>query len=458
MLNLITKVQKPRNLSLTIYNNVRRKARTPKFTDFVGSNSEIQNVKSRKPGSDPKSTPISAAFFETIPTLNQFIRDPENNTEIQLVSKKASVNSEYKLFLQQQFPEHVQVNDWSETRSSVNLDGKAGTEAGFFMRETVKWDDVFNPNFENKVNKTYKIVSSVKVDAEETESIEPENIQNSESISFKFTKKYGSPTTVQKQVWALDNKFKHLLFSAPTATGKTLAYGELIAREKQRREKTDSHNPFCLVLTPNEKMVNQISQELINIYGLKVFTQNSRLNYSEPTYKLKHYDVIVSTPAIFKRWCDHWHMSVKTIEMLCLDEADHILVKRFNRIRNAFGEEVETYGRGDFGRVFYIMKKLINCKKSVLSSATLGLEGERSIMNFQDLMKSGILDYPVNILNVEEVDSGDTEVSGVGLNTQIKHVFIDNTRKRWGEKLRKMKTEKSGETPKCQNELNEFEN
>ena len=442
MLNFITKVQKPRNLSLTIYNNVRRKARTPKFSDIEGPNNEIQKINSGGLISNPKSTPIPAAFFETIPTLNQFIRDPENNTEIQLVSKKASDNSEYKLFLQHQFPEHVQVNDWSETRGSVNLDGKSQTSAGFFMKKTVKWDDVFNPDFENKINKTYKVVSSVKVNGEETESIEPENIQSSESISFKFTKKYGSPTTVQKQVWALDNKFKHLLFSAPTATGKTLAYGELIAREKIRRQKTNSHNPFCLVLTPNEKMVNQISQELIHMYGLKVFIQNSRLNYSEPTYKLKNYDVIVSTPAIFKRWCDHWHMGVKSIEMLCLDEADHILVKRFNRIRNAFGEEVETYGRGDFGRVFYIMKKLINCKKSVLSSATLGLEGERSIMNFQDLMKSGILDYPVNILNVEEVDSGDSEVSGVGLNTQIKHVFIDNTRKRWGENLKKKAIEK----------------
>ena len=72
MLRFITK-PRCRNLSLTVYNNVRRRAKISKPNTETETN---------------PSVPIPAAFFETIPTLNQYIRELNHTSEINLTTNK----------------------------------------------------------------------------------------------------------------------------------------------------------------------------------------------------------------------------------------------------------------------------------------------------------------------------------------------------------------------------------
>ena len=118
MLRFIPKIRR-RNLSLSVFNNVRRR------TAVLKTETDIN-----------KSIPIPSAFFETVPTLNQYIRELNY---VNLVTN--NTDSDYIDILKKQITEYVQILDPVQSSSdSIDLDGNKnnGQQWESFQTENVQ--------------------------------------------------------------------------------------------------------------------------------------------------------------------------------------------------------------------------------------------------------------------------------------------------------------------------------
>lgn len=162
----------------------------------------------------------------------------------------------------------------------------------------------------------------------------------SEEIKENLRNKgYKRPTDIQYKSIPPIMRGEDVLAVAQTGTGKTVAFAlPVIHRLSSRRKGSDKHSLRCVVMVPTHELAIQVSgvfKELAvgtsvqveGIYGgIDQDPQIERLNSGV--------DVIVATPGRLFDLESQGYLSLKAVETLILDEADHMLELGFKHDMN----------------------------------------------------------------------------------------------------------------------------
>jgi ATP-dependent RNA helicase DeaD len=144
-------------------------------------------------------------------------------------------------------------------------------------------------------------------------------------------KSYVEPTPVQLAVIADDARDRDLLVSAQTGSGKTIAFGLVIAQvllgEQTRLVKAAA--PRALIIAPTRELAQQVCKELTWLYadaGARITTCVGGMDPHRERHALSAgVHVVVGTPG---RLCDHLDrgaLVLDSVEVVVLDEADEML-------------------------------------------------------------------------------------------------------------------------------------
>jgi len=112
-----------------------------------------------------------------------------------------------------------------------------------------------------------------------------------------------------------------VLAKSPTGSGKTLAFAIPIVQRAGRG------TPFALVLVPTRELCAQVTLEFALIAGddLKVASVYGGVPLKAQANEAKSAHVIVATPGRLQDLVDRGLVSLDTVEVLVLDEADRML-------------------------------------------------------------------------------------------------------------------------------------
>lgn len=142
---------------------------------------------------------------------------------------------------------------------------------------------------------------------------------------------YENPTPIQEKSIPILLRGKDLLACAQTGTGKTAAFAIPILHHlyKQRQENSRERKIKALVITPTRELAIQVA-ESFTVYGrytkLRTTVIFGGVKQGPQTQALKRgVDVLVATPGRLLDLIDQGYISLKNIEYLVLDEADHML-------------------------------------------------------------------------------------------------------------------------------------
>lgn len=180
-----------------------------------------------------------------------------------------------------------------------------------------------------------------------------------------------SPTTIQGQTIpiALDNR--DILASAPTGTGKTLAYLIPAVQHLLDFPRRKPGPPRILILTPTRELAMQVAEQarlLTQFTTLNVATITGGVAYmNHAEIFSKNQDIVIATTGRLLQYIKEENFDCRAVEMLILDEADRMLDM-------GFAQDVETISAETRWRT-----------QTLLFSATL--EGE------------GLYDFAKRILN-----------------------------------------------------------
>jgi ATP-dependent RNA helicase DeaD len=140
---------------------------------------------------------------------------------------------------------------------------------------------------------------------------------------------YTEPTTVQAAVLAAAEG--DLLVSAQTGSGKTVAFGMLLARPLlgEAPRFTAAGAPLALVVTPTRELAMQVHRELAWLYadtGARITTCVGGMDPRRERHELdRGVHIVVGTPG---RLCDHLDrksLVLAQLKAVVLDEADEML-------------------------------------------------------------------------------------------------------------------------------------
>lgn len=185
-----------------------------------------------------------------------------------------------------------------------------------------------------------------------------------------------TPTVIQAQTIPVALDGKDILGSAPTGTGKTLAFLIPAVQHLLDFPRRKPGPPRILILTPTRELAMQIAEQAKNL------TQSTHLSIATITGGVaymnhaevfsKNQDIVIATTGRLLQYIKEENFDCRAVEMLILDEADRMLDM-------GFSQDVETISAETRWR-----------KQTLLFSATLEGEG---LFNFA----SRILDQPVEI-------------------------------------------------------------
>jgi len=143
---------------------------------------------------------------------------------------------------------------------------------------------------------------------------------------------YVKPTDVQSAVITPAVQGRDVVVQAKTGSGKTCAFGVPLL-DRVARIPAKPHEPHGLVLAPTRELAHQVSEELRAIgqpKGLKVHAIYGGVPMGKQISALKTgVDVVSGTPG---RILDHLrrkNMSLASLEVVVLDEADEMLSMGF---------------------------------------------------------------------------------------------------------------------------------
>lgn len=157
---------------------------------------------------------------------------------------------------------------------------------------------------------------------------------NPELLRAVSSRGYKTPTPIQAQSIPAILNGKDILGGAQTGTGKTAAFA-LPILSKLNEKRTGKKDPRALILTPTRELADQVGESFIDygkyldlnavkIYGgVKINPQIANLRSGT--------DIVIATPG---RLLDHLQqktISLSSIEILVLDEADRMLDMGFIR-------------------------------------------------------------------------------------------------------------------------------
>lgn len=148
--------------------------------------------------------------------------------------------------------------------------------------------------------------------------------RNLEKLGFR------KPTDIQyKSIPPILNG-EDVLAIAQTGTGKTAAYAiPVIQLLSTLRERMDSYTVRCIVMVPTHELAIQVSEvfeKLIEGMGLNVLGMHGGVDQAPQIKRLKNgMDILVATPGRMFDLASQGFLSFTDVEILILDEADHML-------------------------------------------------------------------------------------------------------------------------------------
>lgn len=141
---------------------------------------------------------------------------------------------------------------------------------------------------------------------------------------------YTTPTPIQEQSIPLVLKRHDLLGCAQTGTGKTAAFSIPILQILSEHKNTQRKRPIrCLILTPTRELAIQIGESL-HAYGKYTGLTSTVIfggvNQSRQVTALQNgVDILVATPGRLIDLMNQGYISLASIEIFVLDEADRML-------------------------------------------------------------------------------------------------------------------------------------
>jgi ATP-dependent RNA helicase RhlE len=155
-------------------------------------------------------------------------------------------------------------------------------------------------------------------------NLAPEIKKNLETIGYK------RPTDIQYKSIPPILKGEDVLAIAQTGTGKTVAYAlPVLQLLYQRKFKYSKNQVSCVVMVPTHELAMQVSEvfeKLAQETPIKTLGIFGGTDQAPQIEKLKNgIDVIVATPGRLFDLESQGYISLKVVEILILDEADHML-------------------------------------------------------------------------------------------------------------------------------------
>lgn len=155
------------------------------------------------------------------------------------------------------------------------------------------------------------------------------------SISFDLKKNlekqgFRRPTDIQFKAIPPILKGEDVLAIAQTGTGKTAAFAIPVIHKIQIVKKTRRTNLIqCLVMVPTHELAQQITEVFIDLAkntGVKTIGIIGGVDQSPQIAALENgIDILVATPGRLFDLVSQGHLKLHGIEVLILDEADHML-------------------------------------------------------------------------------------------------------------------------------------
>ena len=155
------------------------------------------------------------------------------------------------------------------------------------------------------------------------------------SISFELKKNlekqgFRRPTDIQFKAIPPILKGEDVLAIAQTGTGKTAAFAIPVIHKIQTVKKTKrTNNIQCLVMVPTHELAQQITEvftALSKNTGVKTIGIFGGVDQAPQIAALENgIDILVATPGRLFDLVSQGHLKIHAIEILILDEADHML-------------------------------------------------------------------------------------------------------------------------------------
>ena len=160
---------------------------------------------------------------------------------------------------------------------------------------------------------------------------------------------YQTPTPVQARV--LEAADADLLVSSQTGSGKTVAFGLVIARVllAGAEKLTRGEKPRALVVAPTRELAAQVQRELGWLFartGGRIVACTGGTDLRGDARALRHgVDVVVGTPGRLVDLVERKTLDLSAIEVLVLDEADEMLDLGFREALETLLEATPTERR-----------------------------------------------------------------------------------------------------------------
>ena len=154
--------------------------------------------------------------------------------------------------------------------------------------------------------------------------ISPEIKKNLEKLEFK------KPTDIQYKAIPPILKGEDVLAIAQTGTGKTAAFAIPIVHLINEKKKAGSKKGIkCLVMAPTHELaiqINEVFQSIGKNTRIKSYALFGGTDQAPQIDKLSAgIDILVTTPGRMFDLRSQGHLDLSTVEILVLDEADHML-------------------------------------------------------------------------------------------------------------------------------------
>ena len=152
--------------------------------------------------------------------------------------------------------------------------------------------------------------------------------ENLEKLGFK------RPTDIQYKSLPPIMRGEDVLAIAQTGTGKTAAFAiPVVQHIATDHRPVDAGGMRCLVMVPTHELAIQVAsvfKEISAGTGLKIIGLYGGVEQDPQIAHLKNgCDVLVATPGRMFDLASQGHLSFRSVQILILDEADHMLERGF---------------------------------------------------------------------------------------------------------------------------------
>lgn len=146
---------------------------------------------------------------------------------------------------------------------------------------------------------------------------------------------FSRPTTIQQNTIPAAMDGADILGSAPTGTGKTVAFLLPALQHLLDYPRRKPGAPRVLVLTPTRELAMQVAEQakaLARFTELKISTITGGVSYDEHGEIFnENQDVVIATPGRLLQYIEQENFDCRAVEVLIFDEADRMLQMGFGQ-------------------------------------------------------------------------------------------------------------------------------